>query len=181
MDHELQQLIVNAKKGDQDSFSKIVQKYKGKVYRHAFAMVHDQMEAEDITQEAFVKAYFSLHHLKQDYAFASWLTRIVTNLCYDRIKKAEKSPVLHVDPEKTERLPNTHSEVENAQLKMNLQFAMQKLSAEHRTVIVLRDVQGFSYQEVADILEIPAGTVKSRINMARKELRRELMRGDRDA
>ncbi|MGG1575876.1 sigma-70 family RNA polymerase sigma factor [Fictibacillus sp. NRS-1165] len=181
MDHELQHLITDAKKGDQDSFTKIVQKYKGKAYRHAFAMVHDQMEAEDITQEAFVKAYFSLDQLKQEYAFASWLTRIVTNLCYDRIKRAEKTPVLHADPAKTEQLASNRSEVENAHLRMNLQYAMKKLSPEHRTVVVLRDIQGFSYQEIAEILEIPEGTVKSRINVARTELRRELTRGDRDA
>ncbi|RXZ00040.1 RNA polymerase sigma factor [Fictibacillus sp. S7] len=177
MDQELQQLIVKAKKGDQDSFSELIQRYKGKVFRHAFAMVHDQMEAEDITQEAFVKAYFSMDQLKEEYAFSSWLTRIVTNLCYDRIKKREKLPQLQIDPEQTELMADTHSEVENLQLRINLQLAMQKLTPEHRTVIVLRDIQGFSYQEIAEILEIPEGTVKSRINIARKELRKELLRG----
>ncbi len=73
-----------------EAFSTLVSKYKGQVFRHAFSIVNDRMEAEDIAQEAFVKAYSSLSKLDNDFAFVSWLTRIVTNICYDKLKKRKK-------------------------------------------------------------------------------------------
>lgn len=137
-------------------------------------MVNDRMEAEDISQEAFVKAYYSLSKLKNEYAFVSWLTRIVSNLCYDHIEKSKKKTAIP-----TEDIIKDHSSpVEQLQIKLNIEEGLQKLTAEHRTVLILRDIQGFSYSEIAEILQIPLGTVKSRINTARQELKNELLRGE---
>lgn len=173
MDQELYQLIYKAKRGDRHAFDDLVRTYRGPVFRHAFAMVNDHMEAEDIAQEAFTKAFYSLHKLGNEYAFSSWLTRIVTNLCYDHLKKAKRQSVMQ-----PEDMPlGSDSPSEQADLKLAVQEAMQTLSAEHRAALVLRDIQGYSYDDIAGILKIPLGTVKSRINTARREMKKELSRG----
>lgn len=174
LNHELNQLIRKAKQGSQESFAELVERYKGHVFRHAYAMVNDRMEAEDISQEAFVKAFYSLSRLDNEYAFVSWLTRIVSNLCYDSIEKAKKKKTIHTE----EIVQDRSSPIEQSHLKLTIEEGLQKLSPEHRTVLVMRDIQGFPYNEIADSLGIPLGTVKSRISTARLELKNELLRGE---
>ncbi|MGA9290496.1 MAG: sigma-70 family RNA polymerase sigma factor [Anaerobacillus sp.] len=179
MNDELFRLIHGAKKGNEQAYNKLVVMYKEKVYRHAFAMLHDRTGAEDITQEAFIKAYYSLNRLEHEYAFVSWLTRIVHNLCQDRLKKqkreAKKQAKMRAD------LPLRYSEKhegEQVNMKLSIQEAMQQLSSEHRSVLILCDLEGFSYEEISHILKIPLGTVKSRIYQARNYLKSELKRGE---
>ncbi len=174
MNLELHQLIQEAQKGDQQSFSQLVHQYKGHVYRQAYAMVNDKMEAEDIAQEAFIKAYYSLHKLENTYAFVSWLTRIVSNVCYDHLQKLSKRKTVSIE----QPLEDHHSPIEATSLKLSIREALQHLSLEHRSVIILRDIQGFSYHEISEILKVPLGTVKSRINAARTDLKNELLRGE---
>ncbi|MGE8206937.1 RNA polymerase sigma factor [Heyndrickxia sp. NPDC080065] len=178
MDIELTKLIREAKKGSQEAFTKLVSKYKAQVFRHAYAMVNDRMEAEDIAQEAFVKAYLSLSKLDNEYAFVSWLTRIVSNLCYDKLKKNQKLKELTIETD-IKIMTNT-TDIDRSQLRLELKEALKKLSIDHRTALVLRDVQGFSYEEISGILNIPIGTVKSRINSARLALKKDLSRGDQN-
>lgn len=175
---ELTKLIRLAQTGNTKAFEQLVERYKGHVYRQALAMLHDRMEAEDVMQEAFVKAYFYLPKLGKEHAFVSWLTRIVMNLCYDKIKKMKRS--IPVDDTLIEDVFNDRrpSSGENRQIvRMSVADALQRLSFEHREAVVLRDIQGFSYQEIADSLGIPLGTVKSRISLARKELKKFLTEG----
>ena len=180
MEHErLSQTIRQAKHGNREAFEQLVHMYKGKVYRHALAMVRDPIAAEDITQEAFVKTYFQLKKLEQETAFVSWLTRIVSNLCYDYLKKAKRETVTEDvwldrqgDDEGARDGPNESIN------RLMIQEGLGRLSPEHREAIVLRDIQGFSYQEISDLLSIPLGTVKSRINIARTSLKRFLLEGD---
>ncbi len=177
----LYQLIYKAKRGDREAFEELVQLYKGKVYRHAFAMVHDRLAAEDLTQEAFVKAYTQLKKLDQEAAFVSWLTRIVSNLCYDYLKKAKRERYqddIDIESDHSTTLQLTRSESSETITRLMIQEGLKQLSLEHREVIILRDIQGFSYQEVADVLNIPLGTVKSRINLARASLKRFLLEGE---
>ncbi|WP_416827355.1 RNA polymerase sigma factor [Ectobacillus polymachus] len=178
MQQDLHELIQRAKKGKEDAFAKLVTMYKGEVFRHAYAMVNDRMEAEDIAQEAFLKAYVSLPRLENEYAFVSWLTRIVTNLCYDRLKKMNKSKIVSSEEE---MLNASSDDMEQTQTRLTIQEAMQRLSLEHRTVLILKDVQGYSYDEIAAIIHVPVGTVKSRLNAARMMVRKELSRGDENA
>lgn len=176
MDQELYQLVYDAKRGNIEAFTQLVKRSKGSVYRQALAMVNDATEAEDIAQEAFVKAYISLSKLESEYAFAAWLTRIVSRLCHDRVQKRKREQQLTRD-NLDERIPASDASrgsAEQMQWQINIREALQKLSVEHREAIVLRDIQGFSYDEMADILQIPAGTVKSRIHAARLALRNEL-------
>ena len=178
MNHEFFKLVSEARLGKKEAFTQIVKRYKDPVFRQAYAILHDRMEAEDVSQEAFLKAYNSLARLNSQYAFSSWLTRIVCHLCYDRIQK-KKREELAAGVDLEGRIPAIHDPqemLERKQLQLTIQEAMGTLSPDHRTVIVLRDVQGFSYEEMANILEIPVGTVKSRIHAARMALRNELSR-----
>jgi len=178
VDHELTLLIKEARGGSEEAFSALVSKYKGKVFRHAYAMMNDRGEAEDVAQDAFVKAFYSLHKLDNDFAFVSWLTRIVSNLCYDRLKKKQKSKHVQMENLEQNSLRHSSSPIDRTNTKLIIQEAMKKLSVEHRSALVLRDVQGYSYEEISEILNIPLGTVKSRINTARGILKKELSRGD---
>jgi RNA polymerase sigma-70 factor (ECF subfamily) len=176
VDQELNQLIYKAKRGDQQAFAALVRKYQGSVFRQAYAMVGDRMEAEDIAQDAFVKAFYAIKKLDNEYAFTSWLSRIVSNACYDHLKKASRRknvPLLD-----HERKASRESPIERSQTRMTIRQALQKLSPDHREIIILRDVQGYTYNEIADILNIPVGTVKSRISIARTTLKEELTRGE---
>lgn len=179
MNQELFNLISEARQGKSEAFTKIVKLYKDIVFRQAYAMLHDWMEAEDVTQEAFLKAYKSLSGLNSPYAFASWMSRIVCHLCYNHIHKKNKKDKLFADEGLESGVAagrDPHDIVENRDLRLNIQAAMGTLSPDHRVVIILRDVQGFSYDEIAKILEIPVGTVKSRIHAARMDLRSKLAR-----
>ncbi|MFV9510226.1 RNA polymerase sigma factor [Tepidibacillus sp. LV47] len=174
MDLELFQLISEAKEGKQDAFEQLMTRYKGVVYRQAYAMLGDHMEAEDVTQEVFLKIYNSLSSLESPYAFTSWVTKITLNLCYDQIEKRKKK--MAVTSENLDQLARSPSGglIERKELLLTLQKTMQKLSLEHREVIILRDIQGYSYNEIAKILQVPVGTVKSRLYHARLALKNEL-------
>lgn len=175
---ELFQVIGKAKRGDPLAFEQLVNEYKGHVFRQAMATVNDRMEAEDITQEAFIKAYYSIKKLDQEYAFVSWLTRIVSNLCYDKIKaKArEREKQKGIYDQTVRATPSVH--IDQTHTRLTIEEALQGLSMEHKEAIILRDVQGFSYKEISDSLNIPLGTVKSRINIARQELKQILSEGE---
>lgn len=176
MNHELYNLVSEARLGKKEAFTQIVKLFKDPVFRQAYAILHDRMEAEDVSQEAFLKAYNSLDRLDSQYAFSSWLTRIVCHLCYDRIHK-KKREGLAAGGDWEGRIPalqDPYEMIEQKHLQMTIHEAMGTLSPDHRTAIVLRDVQGFSYEEMADILGIPAGTVKSRLHAARIALRSKL-------
>jgi RNA polymerase sigma-70 factor (ECF subfamily) len=176
--NDLHEIILAAKRGDQNAFRQLVTSYKGIVYRHAFALLNDRMEAEDVTQEAFVKVYYSLSKLENEYAFVSWLTRVVTNLCYDKNKKLSKKKMI-VSDELNESLVTQRgpTPIESTITKMSLKDAMEKIPIDQRNVIILRELQGYSYAEISEILHIPLGTVKSRINAARENLKKELQKG----
>jgi RNA polymerase sigma-70 factor (ECF subfamily) len=173
VDQELYRLIGKAKGGDKDAFALLVKRYKDSVFRYALGMLSDRMEAEDVSQEAFIKAFYSLSRLDNSYAFSSWLTRIVSNLCYDRIKKLKKENTA-VLGELIETVSN--NDMEQTDLHMTIEDAMKTLSPEHREAIILRDVEGYSYDEIAGMLNIPIGTVRSRLSTARLLLRKEMKR-----
>jgi RNA polymerase sigma-70 factor (ECF subfamily) len=178
VENDLHEIILAAKRGDQTAFRQLVTAYKGIVYRHAFALLNDRMEAEDVAQEAFVKVYYSLSKLENEYAFASWLTRVVTNLCYDKNKKLNKKKIVLSD-ELSENMVAQRgpTPIDSSITKMSLNDAMEKIPSDQRIVIILRELQGYSYAEISDILHIPLGTVKSRINAARENLKKELQKG----
>jgi RNA polymerase sigma factor (sigma-70 family) len=175
---DLHEIILQAKNGNQNAFRHLVTAYKGTVFRHAFALLNDRMEAEDVTQEAFVKAYYSLPKLENEYAFVSWLTKIVTNLCYDKNKKITKKNAMESE-ELIENvvIPKGPSPIDQTVAKISIKEALQKIPIDQRNALILKEIQGYSYLEISELLKIPLGTVKSRINAARENLRKELQKG----
>ncbi|WP_025688617.1 RNA polymerase sigma factor [Paenibacillus zanthoxyli] len=175
VDEELNHIIHRARRGDKEAFAQLVNRYKGHVYRYAAGMLGDRMDAEDVSQEAFIKVYYSLSGLDNEYAFSSWIIRIVSNLCKDRLKKRAKEQRLRDEPD--EAIADRH--LPDPLEKLSIEEAMARLTVDHREILLLHEVQGYRYEEIADILEVPLGTVKSRLFAARMALRKELGKEDR--
>jgi RNA polymerase sigma factor (sigma-70 family) len=174
VDEELFRNIHRAKQGDREAFTNLVKRYKDQVFRHAVGMLGDKMEAEDVSQDAFVKAFYSLSNLENEYAFSSWMIRIVSNLCKDRLKQRRKIMLVGEDSIiRAEQMGYDESH-EN----LTIEEAMSRLTMEHREAILLHDVQGYRYEEISQMVGVPLGTVKSRLFAARLALRKELRRGE---
>jgi len=182
MNGEEKSLLIKAKSGDIEAFEQLVEVYEKKVFNIALRMIGNYDDANDIAQEVFIRVYKSLGGFKEQSAFSTWIYRITTNVCLDELRKRKNKKVVYIDEdvksddgeikrqfEATEPTPEIVAEKNYVRQVVN--DAIQKLSEEHRTVIILRDIQGFSYEEIAKITKCPEGTVKSRINRARQALK----------
>jgi RNA polymerase sigma-70 factor (ECF subfamily) len=175
--------IRRVQSGDTEAFEVLVEKYKRKAYRLAFQVLRDQEEALDVAQEAFVKAYRALPKFKGDSAFYTWLFRITMNLALDRKRqRAARARALggeDVSPEEWERTAvstdaGPEDEAASAERRARIERALASLSDQHRSIIILSDIEGLQYREIAEVLGIPMGTVMSRLHHARKRLRAAL-------
>lgn len=184
MEALIKKRISQVLKGDQNAFGEIVELYKDKVYQICFRMIGNRHEAEDIAQEAFVRAFINIRSFNIQMKFSTWLFRIATNLCIDRLRK--KKPDYHLDAEiaGTEGL-NMYSqiaadlmmpeeEVESLELQEYIQGALLKLPEKYRSVIVLKYIEELSLKEISEILDLPISTVKTRIHRGREALRKQL-------
>lgn len=175
------QLVARTLEGDRSAFGELVQHYQKRAYSVAFGIVRDREEAWDVAQEAFVKAYRNLDRFAGDSAFFTWLYRITYNLSIDAVRARGRRDVKLVD--ETRELENALQKQgkptfdvdpeqmsDRAELKRVLHQAMAALSEKHRAVIVLREVEGLSYEEIAEVLGVAKGTVMSRLFHARKNL-----------
>jgi len=176
--------ISQVKKGDQNAFAEIVEIYKDKVYQLCYRMLGNRHEAEDIAQEAFIRAYVNIHSYDMNRKFATWLYRIATNLSIDRIRK--KKPDFYLDAEVAGaegltlysqvaadvELPE--DQVESLELQATIQKEILKLPEKYRSAIVLKYIEELSLKEISEILELPIGTVKTRIHRGREALRHQL-------
>lgn len=169
--------------GDTEAFELLVEKYKRKAFRLAYQVLRDQEEALDTAQEAFVKAYRALPKFKGDSAFYTWLFRITMNLALDRRRqratRARSMGTEDVPPEEWERTavstdPDPADLATGAERRERIRKALDSLSAPHRAIIILSDIEGLQYREIAEVLGIPMGTVMSRLHHARKRLRQAL-------
>ena len=172
--------------GDTDAFEPLVEKYKRKVFRLAYQVLRDQEEALDTAQEAFVKAFRALPGFKGDSAFYTWLFRITMNVALDRRRqRAARTKSLgagDVPPEEWERTavstdPDPEDVATSAERRARIQKGLDSLSEPHRAIIILSDIEGLQYREIAEVLGIPMGTVMSRLHHARKRLREVLGSG----
>ena len=172
--------------GDTDAFEPLVEKYKRKVFRLAYQVLRDQEEALDTSQEAFVKAFRALPAFKGDSAFYTWLFRITMNVALDRRRqRAARTKSLgaeDVTPEEWERTavstdPDPEDVATSAERRDRIRKGLDSLSDHHRTIIILSDIEGLQYREIAEVLGIPMGTVMSRLHHARKRLREVLGSG----
>lgn len=175
------QLIRRARDGDLDAFNTLIEGYERPVYNLCFRMLSSQQPAEDAAQEAFISAYRSLASFRGG-SFRSWLFRIASNACYDEMRRQKARPARSLDaPLSDDRRIDVPDEahtldehVENIELGEALREALMELPPEQRLVVVLCDVQGMDYAEIADVTSTNLGTVKSRINRARGRLREAL-------
>jgi RNA polymerase sigma-70 factor (ECF subfamily) len=175
-------LIERCLAGDQQAWETIVQRYWRKVFNVAYKFVGRHDEAEDLTQEIFLKIFRALHTFDRRANFQTWLVSISRNLCIDHyrsVRKERETIARDVDPatlSPVARGRGPHGELESTDLRQLIRRALAELPSTLREAVVLRDLQEFSYQEIADRLGLPEGTVKSRINRGRLELARQLVR-----
>ncbi len=184
----MDELIERCLSGDQAAWNEIVRQHWRKVFNLAYKFVGRHDEAEDLTQDIFLKIFKALHTFDRRANFQTWLISISRNLCIDHyrsVRKERETMARDVDasdlsPVSRERSPYGH--VEQIDLRHLIRLALAELPAALRQAVVLRDLQEFSYQEIAERLGLPEGTVKSRINRGRLELARQLNRlaGARD-
>ncbi|MBW3111249.1 MULTISPECIES: RNA polymerase sigma factor SigW [Bacillaceae] len=171
-------------KGDQNAFAELVELYKDKVFQICYRMLGNRHEAEDIAQEAFIRAYVNIETFNQKRKFSTWLFRIATNLCIDRIRKKKPDYFLDAEVAGTEGLTMysqvaadvqlPEDEVENMELQETIQTEISKLPEKYRSVIVLKYIEELPLQEISEILDLPLGTVKTRVHRGREALRKQL-------
>ncbi len=173
-------LIQRALTGDQTAFSSLRQKYHDSIYNLIYRMIREKDEVEDLTQEAFIKAFASLSTFNDEYAFSTWLYKIATNNCIDHIRRKKlqtfsiDKPIESRDSDFAFELPDTGTGPDQAlissQRKKMLEEAINSLPEKYRQVIVMRHQEELEYQEIARILKLPLGTVKAHIFRARELL-----------
>ena len=157
------QWVLKLKNGDTSAIGCLIEAHRTGLTTTAFNILRDRAEAEDTAQDAFLKAFREIHRLRDDSAFKNYLYRIAIRLCLDRLR--------HKKPESTS-LDHTFSysgpDIEN---RMQIEKVLRRLSPEHRTVLVLREIQQLDYDEIASVMQIPIGTVRSRLHVAREKFR----------
>lgn len=155
--------------GDERAIRWVLHRYRDRVVRLATHVLHNPREAEDVAQEAFVKAFRQIGQFRGDSGFYAWLYRIVINLCLDRMRRKYVTAELPLDeavvPPSAAALPDMEQRLAVAQV-------LNSLSPPMRAALVLREVEGLEYAEIARVLHIPIGTVRSRLNAAREQFRR---------
>lgn len=181
------ELIRRAKQGDMLAFEELILKHEKIVYNVALRMMNHSEDARDISQDVFLKAYKNLANFDERSAFSTWLYRITHNTCIDemRKRKGKHSYSLEEEMESEEgsmqrQIADEGDTPEESLLreeeKGEILQALDTLSGEHKAAIILRDVKGLSYDEIAEILELSMGTVKSRISRARNQLKAEILK-----
>lgn len=172
-------LLQRAKKGEMAAFESLVTAYERRVYSLALRTTGSEADAADITQEVFLRAYRSLDTFRGESGFSTWLYRITVNLCVDLARK--NNPAESLDDEQALEAPETRGAYQpetalaNSELRRELDAALSLVSEEHRKIVILRDVAGMSYADIAAALELEEGTVKSRLARARAALRKILI------
>ncbi len=177
------ELVIRAKQGDNLAFDELVQKYQFKIIKLVSRYVQDPVEALDVTQESFIKAYNALHKFRGDSAFYTWLYRIAINTAKNHIILNSRRPVdadvETIDVEHTlNRFQRDFTTPERTMIKNELEEAVmnviEHLPKELKTAIILREMEGLTYEEIAGVMACPIGTVRSRLYRARESIERHV-------
>ncbi|MFO8080182.1 MAG: sigma-70 family RNA polymerase sigma factor [Armatimonadota bacterium] len=183
---EIEMLVERARQGDRTAFGQLVDEYKDKIYNYVARMLNDPYEAEDVTQEAFLRAYKSLPRFRGASSFHTWLYRIASNLAIDVVRKRKRQdptfsldePLESDDGEYERELPDETGGPEDRtstrETRVAVRRAIMDLPEKLRDVMILYELQGETYEDIADILDVPLGTVKSRLFNARNRLKDSL-------
>lgn len=178
-------LVALCKKGNLNAFEKLVNLHQKKMINIAYRMIGNYEDACEVVQDAFVSAYRSIHKFQEKSSFVTWLCAIVMNLSRNRLKQIRTrqhhepfsvdDPVIsetsRIKADPPSREPSVLERIETRDIRLQVQGCIEGLETEFREVVVLRDMQSFSYEEISDMLKIPEGTVKSRLFRARQALK----------
>jgi RNA polymerase sigma-70 factor (ECF subfamily) len=176
-------LVASARAGDAGAFNQLVQIHQHLAYNVAFRILGDRDGASDATQDAFLAAFRTIRSLREG-SFRPWLLRIVTNACYDQLRRSKRRSTQHLDDlgmegdvlsQLADPAEQPHELVERRELNQVLQEGIQRLPTGMRMVLVLADVQGLKYEEIAQVMGLEVGTVKSRLSRGRSRLRDYLL------
>ncbi|MGO4890572.1 RNA polymerase sigma factor SigW [Anaerobacillus sp. MEB173] len=184
MDDVVKRIIKQVKNGDQQAFAELVELYKNKVYQISYRMVGNSHEAQDIAQEAFLRAYTNIHSYDHNRKFSTWLFRIATNLSIDRLRKKKPDYYLDAEVDGTDGLTGysqiaadqdlPEDQVVAYEMQEWIQNEILLLPPKYRSAIILKYIEDLSLKEISEILDIPVPTVKTRIHRGRESLRKKL-------
>ena len=177
------ELVRAAGRGDEGAFEELVRTYEKRVYHLALRMCGNAEDAYEVAQEAFLSAWKGMRFFRGDSSFSTWLYRLTSNAAIDFLRRQRRqggSDGVSLDDEDTflevaDPAPSPHQQAERLELRDALARGLGALSPEHRQVLLLRELQGLTYEEIAAALELDLGTVKSRIARAREKLRKYLV------
>jgi RNA polymerase sigma-70 factor (ECF subfamily) len=172
-------LILDTLAGDLDAFGVIVQRYQDRLFQAVYRRLENAEDSQDVVQEAFLSAYQSLDSFKGDAQFFTWLYRIALNTAISLKRKQRVALRLDlgseaggpIDPPDTSNVSRPDHGMEQVEREQRVRRALDRLSPEHRAVLVMKDMEGQKYETMAEILEVPVGTIRSRLHRARLELR----------
>ena len=180
-----QELIARAKAGDDEAFAQLMRDNEKRIYNLTLRMTENPEDAMDLAQEAFLNAWRGLKFFKGDSAFSTWVYRLASNACIDHLRRKKRRQDIDLpmpadeeddsQPDIPDERFQPEQELERQELRRAVANGLEQLSDEHRQVLVMREINGLSYQEIADVLDLEAGTVKSRIARARNSLRKILL------
>ena len=177
-----EELIARFQEGDEQAYVELVNRFRNRLMSFIYRYVNDMEQAEDIVQDALLKLYTHKHNYKNIAKFSTWIYTIAANLAKTELRKKKSRKVTYLSQmgpeEKDYELPavepDTDELAQSEYIENKIQAAIQKLPLHFRTVTILRDIQELSYEEISKIVDVPLGTVKSRINRARIQLQKEL-------
>jgi RNA polymerase sigma-70 factor (ECF subfamily) len=164
---EERELVRGCQRGDESAFRELLRRHRSRAVYMAAQILRDRTEAEDVAQEAFLQVFRSIQKFRGDASFSSWLYRIVVNLCLDRGRRAVGRMTVPLDEERDLEAAGGAWET-----RLQVEALLGRLSGELRITLLLREVGGLSYEEIARELKIPVGTVRSRLSAAREQFRR---------
>ncbi len=174
------ELVRNAQAGDLGAFEELVARHRDKIFGRALSMMRNEQEALDLSQEAWVKAWQRLNQFQGDSSFTTWLTRIVINLCLDQLRKQKRRQTESIEAMEEEsggverQMPvvaaNPTERLERGELRRRIDRALDQLSHEHRTVLILHEFEEMEYKTIATTVGCSIGTVMSRLFYARRKL-----------
>lgn len=173
-------LVTWSNNGEYHAFEELVRRYRNDVYSLAYHFVRNREEAWDISQEVFIKAHRALRRFRGESSFKTWLMRITSNQCKDFFKKRRLATVAFDEVIREDHVAGSEDSprraLETQELGQAISTALSRLSEKHRTAIILRELEGLSYEEMAEVMACSQGTVMSRLHHARKNLQHELSR-----
>jgi len=165
------ELIKLAKRGDEESFEALILSCKSKAYNLAFRYMGNEDDALDALQESFIKIFRHLSKFNEESRFDTWVYRIVVNCCNDMLKKNKRDYHDEITMDIVDASPGPAAQLEKKEESAYIIECLNRLGDEHKEILILRDVQEFAYDEIAEILDCSIGTVKSRISRARQKLK----------